>query len=306
MNAKTDSAIFKTVYDGIKADNALIPSKIANFQLRQGLKEGTQILLANGMSKNIEDIKYGDIIQSWNFVDKTFISVKSYGVIAIDYTDQWKRYILTNGQFLDVNTDTYIYSSSKGYPILLSTWEPQFKAFTITNEREKIKHPACYGDIVFSRSYILLSENSFYFANGILCGHMPQDLYKYAMLGKLTETTEEEKIYFYSLAQYWKKNEMIYIGNPNYLLANSNTSFQYEQYSDLIKDYDQQLTQFLSEEEQKTLRLKKANIRGQRTVQGKCIKLTQHFFSIQKKPVLQIFRELHVQQIAYIKANKES
>ena len=75
------------IINGVKADDALTPNKIPNFHLDQGLKAGTQILLADGTSKNIEEIKYGDIIQSWNLIDKVFMPVKAYGAIALGYTD---------------------------------------------------------------------------------------------------------------------------------------------------------------------------------------------------------------------------
>lgn len=275
MRKKTDLQIFKSVINGVKADNALTPQKITDLRLSQGLKAGTQILLANGTCKNIEDIKYGDMLKSWNWVTKKPISVKAYGAIALGYADTWTRHIFQNGLFIDVNTDAYVYSRAKGIPQLISTWEPHFYAHTLTNERIHTTWTAPYNDIIFTSSYLVLCETGLYFANGLLCAHMPQDLYKYYVLDKIPEATEQEIQYFTSVAQMWKNNEMQRIGNPLYLLEIAAAN-----------------TVGLPDDE---CRVAKQEIQQTKKLHGDS-----------KKSVHGIFKEIHEFQIAYIKAQQKS
>lgn len=87
--------------------------------------EGTRILMVDGSYKNIEDVKVGDIVMSWNFVTGQFEAMpvalywyhgtSVHTVLNLEFSDRTTlRIIGTHGLF-DYDLNKYIYFTADNY-----------------------------------------------------------------------------------------------------------------------------------------------------------------------------------------------
>lgn len=216
---------------------------IALAPFQQGLKKGTQILMSDNSLKNIEDIQYGDMIKSIDLISKEYMAVKCYGTIRTQPTDLWKRPIFRNGSYLDVNNEATIYNSTRGLPIKTSIWSTGDRGFDQNMRRIELAWIQDYEDIIYSEGYILLSENSLYFANGILCGHQPHEKLKYHSLGVTSPQLTEEDIKDFELsAKAQQANNDTRLANSLYIVEAAPILAEISRTHRNLETYQQELT----------------------------------------------------------------
>lgn len=144
-----------------------------NFKQKCVLK-GTKITMADGSEKNIEDVKPGEEILSYNPTTQelcTAVALSSYKTgSASDYT----RYTFQNGSHLTVYYDHGYYEAKKGFigGIKEITNEKFGLGLDLQPTRFLQKEVVSFYGISQDH-YNLLSSNNLYFANGILCGFTP-------------------------------------------------------------------------------------------------------------------------------------
>lgn len=148
-------------------------SRITAIEAALCLQEGTQILMADGTTKNIEDVKYGDMIMTWDIDNNCTIPCKSYGSIFTGYSTGWQYYCFDNGSVLKIQQNHRIYKANKQIPVLSTKWRLGDQGIASNGELATFYYaPKQLPEAIERRKYSVFSETGLYFANNILCGHL--------------------------------------------------------------------------------------------------------------------------------------
>ena len=153
---------------------------------------GTQILMADGTTKDIKDVKYGDMIKSYDMANRCLIDVKSYGAYCTGYEQFWNVAGFTNGSTLYIGTNGHLIfqpdaetlAMSYNYPIGGQVQAPDGTTPLLVG-------CGTYDAIATEKRYELLSENGLYFANDILVGHKVTTTYHHYKRGLVPLTDDE-------------------------------------------------------------------------------------------------------------------
>jgi intein/homing endonuclease len=81
------------------------------------VKKGTKISLPNGEEVNIEDINVGDIVLTYNVIDKNFSHALVLNVLKkpVNNTLKWIKLTLENGRILQCTEDHPILTFNRGW-----------------------------------------------------------------------------------------------------------------------------------------------------------------------------------------------
>ena len=208
------------------------------------LRGDTQILMADGTTKDIKDVKYGDMIRSFDIENNCFVDVKSYGAYCTGYEQFWNVCGFTNGSVLYIGGDGhYIYHYNTQQLILSDKFPIKGGAFDTVGVRTKEEmesgndYPSLvgrgrYNAMKIEKRYELLSENGLYFANGILVGHKPATTYHHYLNGNAPLNEEEiaaitEDIKVYQDAQLEGLNNPEFLKEAGLLFRNVNKHKEY-------------------------------------------------------------------------------
>ena len=177
------------------------------------LLEGTQILMADGTTKAIEDVKSGDVLRSWDVENNEYVDVKCLSAYYTGKDSEWKEYTFDDGNTLRIAKSHAIYSASEGYAVSSTGWKVDDAGVNANGEQPHLKTITPKTSDVSKRHYSLVTENNLYFADGILCGHNPGK--KYTMYKGNTMSTDipEEQVALFKeewtgahLATDWKED----------------------------------------------------------------------------------------------------
>lgn len=133
---------------------------------------GTQITMADGSEKNVEDIVVGDEVLSFNPEtmelepdEVTYADGSMHKISSIGY-DIWK---FENGYEVKTVQPHRFYNVDRQKMVYMSDWKIGEKAFTIYSERVKlISHEHVDGKF---QHFTIFTKNQNYFANGLLSGN---------------------------------------------------------------------------------------------------------------------------------------
>lgn len=138
------------------------------------LMAGTQIAMADGTTKNIEDIQPGDEIQSYNPVTKELTPAFALKCTQTGVASMFKVYTFDDGNFLTVYSRHSVYTENYGRPANIENITRDWTLRNIDGETTKLQtiedYPIRSG---VKRRYSLLTSNNMYFANGILIAFSP-------------------------------------------------------------------------------------------------------------------------------------
>ena len=184
------------------------------------LKKGTQILMGDGTEKNIEDIQYGDIIKGWDFENNCQVNVKAYGAIRTGIANDWKAYVFENGEILEIFQNHPIYSKTDN--MMKSSKDMTRGEICMDSEGNDCALTVVwnFADSEFTERYMLLTENSTYFANHILSGHHARDRMKMYSLGIKSfnkNLTEDEIELFKATGEVYNNAPRARSNNREYL-----------------------------------------------------------------------------------------
>lgn len=138
---------------------------------------GTQITMADGSFKNVEDVKEGDLIKSLNPItgEETEAVVLSNKVGEV--SPRCNYLLFSNGVRVGVTWDHDVYNATKG------TWtdtngELDFKDEFITEDNSRVTFIRKFENVgtpggLRTNFYDLITSNNCYYANGILFAHNP-------------------------------------------------------------------------------------------------------------------------------------
>ena len=139
------------------------------------LAKGTKILLANGKYKNIEDIKYDDLLMVYNHENGTFIPEypiwiekgnisNNYQVITfsdgttLTTIDKHTLFSLDDNRYVDVTDENTFHVGTKVLKTVKFKNEYKFKPVVVTNI-EKINKQIDYYNVVSTRYYNIIANN---------------------------------------------------------------------------------------------------------------------------------------------------
>lgn len=232
-------------------------------QLEACVKADTQILMADGSTKNISDIKYGDMIKGWDVDNNCTINVKAYGSIKTGSAKDWTYFVFEDGKTVEIYDNHGIYSKTYNRCYPSKKWD--YGDIAINQEGEDVAF--CFkqniNETEYSDRYVLVSENNTYFCNGILCAMDPPTKMRYYNLNVHSfnkNITEEDVAFFRQTADMFnnrvhdrvKHLDFFKVAGPLY--AEINTAKRtIKEYKKLIATQDYKTIKYtqgkLSEEE---------------------------------------------------------
>ena len=168
--------------------------------------EGTQITLANGTAKAIEDITYDDELLVWNFYEGKFDSAKPAWIKVEEVTPRYNLVKFSNGvevgfagpggdigyhRVFNKEAKTFTHTGVADTPNGTTTFAQDGSYPTVVSQ-EIIEKPVKYYNVITDKHYNI-------FANGILTSCKLSNLYKIEdmkYVGERLITDEEIKAYF--------------------------------------------------------------------------------------------------------------
>jgi hypothetical protein len=174
--------------------------------------------MADGTTKNIEDVVYGDMIKSWDRTNKCYIDVKTYGALPTGRARAWKRHFFSDKSFLDIYDTHPVYNIRVGYPLNTRDWKLGDAGRGLDGALIRLQSVVDYTDEEYTPKYTLMSENSLYFANGVLCGHIPNFKWRVYQAGLLPQATEEDVAAFKAGSSAYEEEKNRVISNIDYNL----------------------------------------------------------------------------------------
>ena len=183
------------------------------------LQEGTQILMADGTTKNIENVKYGDMIMTYDIDNNEVIPCKSYGCMFTGYTHTYNHYCFDNGSILKVFGGHRLYDADKQELVYFSKMNIGDHAMT----PECVPATYCYSPTkvpasVSTRKFTLFCETGLYFANNILCGHpLCQPLDLHIRTHGSVKLSDEDKATLQAYADARDNDYQVELSNPEYV-----------------------------------------------------------------------------------------
>lgn len=192
------------------------------------LIEGTQILLADGTTKNIEDVQPGDLLRSYNPTTKEMTTAVAIRAIKTGEDRGFTNYVFSNGSHLTIYGDHHFYNPLTEEVLPFKIVNPDeirgCRTFLDSDGKRQfcsLKAGRNYqGD--FKRHYNLISSNNLYFANGILCAHNPCDKYNFFVNRQWqNQLTPEAKQLLKASCDAYNEYDGLY-ENPEYLARTNN------------------------------------------------------------------------------------
>lgn len=184
---------FDFVYTPSTETDANVPCLIAT----------TKILMDDGSTKDICDIKQGDKIMSWDLENNYPITVKVLAIIKTGTESKWIVHTFENGNQVTVFQRHHIYNVNAQMPLFTDEWREG--EYGISSDGENVVYCGEYPTetLGYVDRYTLITENNLYFADGILCGHHAKS--KHMMIGRGHIEESEEALALY------KKEAQIYL-----------------------------------------------------------------------------------------------
>lgn len=207
------------------------------------LQEGTQILMADGTTKNIEDVQYGDMLMTWDIDNNCTIPCKSYGNVFTGYTTSWENFCFDNGSVLKISDNHRIYKADKQIPVLASKWKLGDKSIASNGALATFYYaPKNLPAAIERRKFSVLCETGLYFANDILCGHLlSQPLNVNQRTHGALHLTEEDKAVLLEYATAREQEHLVELQYPEYMKESLPYRQKKEMAEQKIKDYKKKL-----------------------------------------------------------------
>lgn len=217
----TGKPIYLTT-SGEFAECSALLARITALENRICIKAGTQITLADGTTKNIEDVKYGDTLLGYDVLSDKFINVKSYGIVPTGKAHIWELFAFEDGRTVEIYDTHQLYSKTNGRMLESNKWKCGDYGIGVEGEPIQLALVDKVGDAHEDYKYQIYTENGTCFANGILLGHDPWCCYRqYSNCHEdnpwLEDLTKEEVAYFKSLADIYENERRSHLNTREYV-----------------------------------------------------------------------------------------
>ena len=134
------------------------------------LIEGTKILMADNSEKNIEDVKEGDLIMSYDPNTNKLCEAVVIGNYRTGISNDFTNYYFEDGSYLTIFGGHLVYSANQGIARHIKHFEPGWTSITPECKETAFIGSESVDNVGHKRHYDLHSSNKLYFANGILNG----------------------------------------------------------------------------------------------------------------------------------------
>lgn len=177
---------------------------------------GTKITMQDFSKKNIEDIKVGDIVKSWNPTTKELCDAVVLVSQKTGEEEHFTNHIFEDGNNLITFADHGYYNPMFRY---VRNIKNETKNFHVLNQDIKIKKCVVKTDYYISGKkvgrYNILTSNNLYFANEVLCGDSPFRKYSYYAKHDIELPDSIDNIFKADSDAYNEWNGLL--NNPEYL-----------------------------------------------------------------------------------------
>lgn len=142
------------------------------------LIEGTKILMSDGSEKNIEDVKTGELIKSYDITTGKPVEAMCLMTRYTGAAVQYDALVFDDGSSAEFYGTHSIYCNEIRRLKEVGKWEVGLHSLDANGNpielsiKTKTKHHAR------PKHYILISSNNLYYANGILMGHLTSTKYQ--------------------------------------------------------------------------------------------------------------------------------
>jgi|GEM_PF-1699636 len=138
------------------------------------LIEGTPINMADGTAKAVEDVRAGDLVQSYDPANGAMTAAVVIDAYVTGYARKFSTYSFSDGRYLTIYGQHSIYNKSSGTTKDIRKSNRNDRIVNIDGELVQW----CATHDMFhhgekKRRYNIVTSNNLYFANGILLGHKP-------------------------------------------------------------------------------------------------------------------------------------
>ena len=153
------------------------------YSLETCLRGDTQILMADCTTKDLKDVKYGDMVMGWDLDNHCLFPIKSYGAFSTGRDNVWQYHVFNNGQILEISHTHGIYSKTKGRCSNSGAWIAGEIGIGVDGNDVMLAYVDKVEEANYSDQYTMVTENNTYFANGILCANNPSTKMRYYSVG---------------------------------------------------------------------------------------------------------------------------
>jgi len=140
--------------------------------------EGTQITMADGTTKNIEDVKTGDLILSYDPSAKIAVTAMALISECTGIDQIYSMLVTASGSTLEIYKEHSLWCEEDNRIHSSKAFEAGDNVRISDTEMSKIISFSELYHPIPERHYNLVSSNNLYYANGILVGHNDADKYQ--------------------------------------------------------------------------------------------------------------------------------
>ncbi len=179
------------------------------------LIEGTQISMADGSTKAVEELCSGELLLSYDPVTKQNVPAVLVAAYKTGMNEGFSTYNFSNGSYLKIFGTHGFYNLRTGDTADIKTIKTADRLLTQSGEEVQwIGTIGCASREKKPRRYNILSSNNLYYANGILLGAKPYQKLNYARRVFMPLSDELQALWEQEAAEYDKYHAIE--TNPEY------------------------------------------------------------------------------------------
>lgn len=161
----------------VYANGLSVDSRLTALEEQICLIEGSKIKMADGTEKNIEDVKTGDMILSYDPANGKQIEAMALQSVRTGVAKDYDVLIFENGNYAELFKEHSIYNVELGYPCSHKEWKVGDIGLMVDGNQSALARITTSRHAIVKQRYVLCTTTGLYFANGILMGIWPSTKY---------------------------------------------------------------------------------------------------------------------------------
>lgn len=154
----------------VYANGQSVDSRLTALEEQICLIEGTKIAMADGTEKNIEDVKVGDMVLSYNPSTGKQIEAMALQSVRTGVAKDFDVFIFDNGNVAEMFQEHSVYDVNLGYPHSHKEWKVGDVGLMADGEQSALARITTARHAIIKQRYVLCVSTGLYYANGILMG----------------------------------------------------------------------------------------------------------------------------------------
>ncbi len=160
----------------VYVNGSSVDSRLTSLEEQICLIEGTKIKMADGSEKNIEDVRTGDMVLSYNPAKAEQIPAMALKSVRTGVAKDFDVLVYENGNYAEMYQEHSIYDTALGYPHSHKEWNVGDEGLMVDGPSKLIRKTTSRHAIIKER-FVLVTSTGLYYANGILMGIWPSTKY---------------------------------------------------------------------------------------------------------------------------------